>query len=477
MSVAEDEVLCLFCNMGLDMELVMSTPPEDRLSVFWRNVRKIPVGLVFSNAPKKMTAPGLRWAPMSFLGSLDRTFWYIEQNLRPRRDGFVTEYGLQIQVPALLCDPKLLLWDDSYEMFFENEDTNLILRDGEGCWYFVEPRDFWNQDRIERPKENETLAILHVQHIEDFDKQSTAAAGQSTGDPFDFKLSIQAVLGTVEASVSSEGEGGEGSQSINEAARVLDRPPDTPDPKGLPRFRGYRHLSLHRFSDAMCDYYRTIALSVEMYVALECGRRLYYHDDSGEKVDLISKLLGQQPEDSISAQEVAAQGSHDAPKTAATTSTSGNEREGDEILAQNLKDLHLSGSSEGHAEKTQKTSHVDRAGQRQEDSASDGQSPDSDDSNSEASGTDDEEVVESHKESPDTYTLKESSRDNCERFANMFVRFDPHARNITLAVGANAGRHEEQSYDHFAKSARFQLQMRQRNVMKRLKRETWWIID
>jgi hypothetical protein len=41
----------------------------------------------------------------------------------------------------------------------------------------------------------------------------------------------------------------------------------------------------------------------------------------------------------------------------------------------------------------------------------------------------------------------------------MFVRFNTRARNIALAGGANEGTDEEKSYDHFAKSARFQLQM------------------
>ncbi|KKY35607.1 putative het domain protein [Diaporthe ampelina] len=255
-SVPADEVLCLFCNMGLDMELVMRTPPKDRLAVFWRN----------------------------------------------------------IQVPAMLCDPKLLLWEESYETIFENEGTNFALRDEEGHWYFVETRDFWNQDRTDRPKAGERLAILHVQHIEDLDNSSRGALGQTTGDPFDFKLSIQAVLGTVEDPVSfEEGEDGEGKS-----------------------------------------------------------------DSDGD----------------------------------------------------------------GHE-----------------------------------SETDDGEEAESPGETPDTYTLKETSRELCQKFADKFARFDPRTRNITLAVGANSGRDEEESYDHFAKSARFQLQMRRRNGMKRLKRETWWIID
>lgn len=164
-SVSSDEVLCLFCNMGMDMELVMPTPPEERLAVFWGNVKKIPVGLVFSTAPEKMTTPGLRWAPKSFLGSLDRIFWYIEQCLRPRRDGFVTEYGLQIQVPALMCDPNLLLWDDSFELTFEG-DGPFPLRDEQDEWYFVEPREFWNQERTDRPTANQRLAILHVTRSE-----------------------------------------------------------------------------------------------------------------------------------------------------------------------------------------------------------------------------------------------------------------------------------------------------------------------
>lgn len=478
MSVPEDEVLCLFCNMGLEMELVMSTPQDDRLAAFWRNVRKIPVGLVFSHASKKMTVPGLRWAPASFLGSLEKFFWYIEQNLRPRRDGFVTEYGLQIQVPALLCDPQLLLWDDSYELLFENKDGQLVLRDEEDCWYFVQPGDFWNQGRTEKPKENERLAILHVQHIEDFDREPTAATGQSTGDPFDFKLSMWAVLGIVEDQASPGAEKGQRSRSIDGTVQVLDRPSNTPEPKDLPRFRGYRHTSLHRFSDAMCDYYRAVAASVELYVALECGRRLYCYDDSGEKVDLISKLLEQQSETSTSsAQGEDPRGGREAPEIAATTSTWGNEGDGDGVIAQNLEGLNLSQSSKQYAEQEKAENHLNTLDSVLEDSDSDWQSLESDDSGSHASGTNHEDVNASYKETPDTYTLKESSRGNCERFANMFVRFDKRARNITRAVGANQGRDEEQSYDHFAKSARFQLQMRKRNTMKRLKRETWWIID
>jgi hypothetical protein len=478
-SVPEDEVLCLFCNMGLDMELVMSTPPGDRLAVFWRNVRKIPVGLVFSNAPKKMSVPGLRWAPTSFLGSLDRTFWYIEQCLSPRRDGFVTEYGLQIQVPALLCDPSLLLWDDSYELFFEN-GTKLNLTDEEGYWYFVEPGDFWHQERTERPKENEVLAILHVQHVEDFDTQSTAATGQSTGDPFDFKLSIHSVLGIVEDPVSSRTEYGEESCSTGEGVRVLDRPPGTPEPRDLPRFRGYRHLSLHRHSDALSAFYRTVALVVELFVAFECGIRPRFFDDSEEELDLLSKLIRQQYEEAKSpgpGDDV--QDSRGAPRTTGTTSTRGNEDEGDDALTQSLKELKLGGVSEEPAKKSKEigTSNLQLVDQIKEHLGSDRQNSDLDDSATYTLWTDDHEVVQSHRETPDTYTLKEASRDECERFANTYIRSQTHARNIALAVGANAGRDEETTFDHFAKSARSQLQMRRRNVVKRLKSDTWWIID
>ncbi|KAI7778786.1 hypothetical protein LA080_001654 [Diaporthe eres] len=479
-SVPADEVLCLFCNMGLDMELVMRTATSDRLAVFWRNVRKIPVGLVFSTAPEKMTVPGLRWAPTSFLGSMDKAFWYIEQSLKPRRDGFVTQYGLQIQVPALLCDPNLLLWEESYETIFENEGSHFALRDEEGHWYFVETRDFWNQGRTERPKANERLAFLHVRHIEDLDRNPTGALGQTTGNPFDFKPSVQAVLGTVKKPVSSdEGKDREGSRSIDEVAGVLDRPPDTPEPRDLPRFRGYRHLSLHRFSDAMCEYYRAIAAAVELFVAIECGYQVRCVDETGEEVDLLPKMFRQQPEDNTNSETVeVAHDSHDAPINAAATLTGGNETTGGEELAQDLEDVDLESTSEDTDGPTKAEDHVDSQGP--EVAVPDGQRLEADsrsDTDGHESDTDDEDDTESSRETPDTYTLKESSRDLCQRFADRFARFDTHTRNITLAVGANAGRDEEQSYDHFAKSARFQLQMRRRNGMKRLKRETWWIID
>lgn len=482
-SVPADEVLCLFCNMGLDMELVMRTPPENRLAVFWRNVRKIPVGLVFSTAPEKMTVPGLRWAPTSFLGSMDRTFWYIEQSLRPRRDGFVTEYGLQIQVPALLCDPKLLLWEESYETIFENGESSFSLRDNEGYWYFVEPRDFWNQGRTERPKANERLAILHVQHIEDLDKDDTGALGQTTGDPFDFKLSVQAVLGIVENPVSfEEGGGGQGRQSVDEGAAVLDRPPDTPDPRKLPRFRGYRHLSLHRFSDAMCEYYRAIAAAVELFVAIDCGYKICYVDETGKEVDLVSKIFQQQPENDTSSAtgEVSLEGHSEAIEASATL-TCGKETTGGEGLVQDLEDLDLSSPPKDTGGPAKAEDNNGSVSQEPEVSGSDGQSLEADsgsDTDGHESELDDEDDdAERVGETPDTYTLKELSRGACQRFADKFARYDPRTRNITLAVGANAGRTEEQSYDHFALSARFQLQMRRRNGMKRMKRETWWIID
>lgn len=481
-SVPADEVLCLFCNMGLDMELVMRTPPGDRLAVFWRNVRKIPVGLVFSTAPEKMTVPGLRWAPTSFLGNMDRAFWYIEQCLRPRRDGFVTEYGLQIQVPALLCDRNLLLWEESYETVFEDDGKAFPMRDEEGNWYFVETRDLWNQHRTERPKAGERLAIVHVQHIEVFDKDSTGALGQTTGDPFDFKPSIQSVLGVVEDPVSSEeGEDMEGSRSVDESIRVLDRPTDTPDPRNLPRFRAYRHLSLHRFSDAWCEYYRAVAATVELFVAIECGYRIQCVDETGEEVDLLSAMFRRQANNDTASKTVeATQDSQSPPTGTAATLTGGNETDAGEGLAQNLKSLDLESTPGDTDGPTKAEDDIDSVGQEPASPTPDGESPGVDSgsgSDGDESVTDDGENTESIRETPDTYTLKESSRDHCQKFADRFARFDTHARNITLAVGANAGRDEEESYDHFAKSARFQLQMRRRNGMKRLKRETWWIID
>jgi len=134
-TVPSDEVLCLFCNMKMDMELVTGLPVVERMPKFWSSIKKVPVGLVFSATKRKLTQSGLRWAPQSFMGELDSPHWYIQQSFGPRVDGFPTVAGLQIQIPAYLCSPELLLFDHSFDTFFSNRQ--MAFQDEKGCWWSI----------------------------------------------------------------------------------------------------------------------------------------------------------------------------------------------------------------------------------------------------------------------------------------------------------------------------------------------------
>lgn len=302
---------------------------------------------------------------------------------------------------------------------------------------------------------------------------------QTPGDPFDFNLSMQAVLGIVEGPVSSqENTDGEETQIINEAARVLERPSDTPNPKDLLRFRGYRHLRLHRFSDAMSSYHRAVAAAVELFVAIDCGYRVLCVDDSGNEVDLLSMLFPRKPDGNATHVTADVAGDSNAKSEESEgVSNPGSEIEGGEELVQNLKELELDQAPEDSEQRTEVKSPVEAIENEPDDSGPDEQSMEEENDDDHDSGTDGVGNVDSDEETPDTNTLTESGRERCQKFADKFARFDERTCKITLAVGANHGRDEEASYDHFAKSARFQLQMRRRNGMKRLKRETWWLID
>jgi hypothetical protein len=156
-----DEALCLFCNMGLDMELITNIPPEDRMPMFWSQIKRIPVGMVFSTAPRKLTRKGFRWAPATFMG--ETASWCFEQRLIPCIDGFSTSNGLQAHLPGILLNRNFLMDDDDFEYFVEG--TTVDIQDSDGVWYFIEFRDRWNQDRTKFPKAGDQIAILMSENV------------------------------------------------------------------------------------------------------------------------------------------------------------------------------------------------------------------------------------------------------------------------------------------------------------------------
>ena len=68
-------------------------------------------------------------------------------------------------------------------------------------------------------------------------------------------------------------------------------------------------------------------------------------------------------------------------------------------------------------------------------------------------------------------------RDALQEFALLFAQEIEEAREITLIYGDNQRWTEEEAFNHFAKKARFQLQMRIRHRIRLLDGMTMWCID
>lgn len=267
-SVIDDEALCLFCNMGFDMELVTDLAVEERMPMFWTQVREVPFGLIFSSAHKKLTRPGLHWAPASFLGDIETPHWYIEKY--PLVNGLPTPRGLEIKAASLLFDSNLLVWDDSFDTIFTDQWLKVQDQD-DRTWYFVEMdnKRYWNQDRKGDPKAGEQLAILLHKSVDDLDKDIDA-------DPFSFQPSIMGVIGVITES-SSE-----------------DRPP---------KIEVYRHARLHKFSRALQKYHNLVLVAVERFVMEELG---YVgeskRDEQGRFYETFTApeyLEGEEPEENV----------------------------------------------------------------------------------------------------------------------------------------------------------------------------------
>ena len=245
-SVVHDEGLCLFCNMGFDMDLVTGLEAEERMPAFWKHVKAIPLGLLFSTARQKLSRPGLRWAPASFMGDIDTPHWYLEQDLQPRVDGSPGPEGLEIQVPGFLFGAGLLKHDDSFDTIFS--DTWVNIQDQQDrTWYFVEmlKDGYWNQGRKEDPKGGEQLAILTHKNMKD--------PGEDTlEDPFSFSPGVMAVIG------------------------VVTEPPRT---DRRPKIEVYRHARLHKFSRALQKYHTMIQMGVERFVMETLGYSMEAKED------------------------------------------------------------------------------------------------------------------------------------------------------------------------------------------------------
>ncbi|KAK6855472.1 hypothetical protein PG995_009004 [Apiospora arundinis] len=74
-SHSSDEGICLASILGLEVDLILNAPIDDRLKVLWSLLPRVPFRMAFSTASRKLTAPGYRWAPASFMGDSETERW------------------------------------------------------------------------------------------------------------------------------------------------------------------------------------------------------------------------------------------------------------------------------------------------------------------------------------------------------------------------------------------------------------------
>lgn len=104
-SVKEDEALCIGAMQGADLMKIQAVgDPNDYMQAFWSCYEHAPRDLVFWRH-KRLTRPGFRWAPATFLEGKEDAFRFTaEMSDKPAVPGQVTSRGLRIQCAAILLD-------------------------------------------------------------------------------------------------------------------------------------------------------------------------------------------------------------------------------------------------------------------------------------------------------------------------------------------------------------------------------------
>ncbi|CAF9932896.1 MAG: hypothetical protein HETSPECPRED_008475 [Heterodermia speciosa] len=200
-SVPTDEVLCLFCLMGMDMTRITSVPPADRMQVFWRQFEKVPIGFLFSRAPDKIAQRGLHWAPISFLGPQSEKEWLGPQDLSsPGPDdphGIVTDSGLSCALPGLTLHPGLIQRMQDFQFTWK---FDLMVQDEDDRWLAVRIESTWAQIPIDSVRHRQ-LAIILAHSVPE-EGTSIRLIGQNSGT---FSAGGTSV-GVIVSIVRSEGE-------------------------------------------------------------------------------------------------------------------------------------------------------------------------------------------------------------------------------------------------------------------------------
>ncbi|KAL3424858.1 hypothetical protein PVAG01_04139 [Phlyctema vagabunda] len=164
-----DEAVCLANIMGLDVARVYDMPDADRMEAFWSQVDELPVGLAFSTAKRKLSQPGFRWAPASFMGELGNTTWSGPDVCSRDFSAHATNAGLVVRFPSFrLCTVPEAIPDQASSLdrvmdIVQATGTALPLQDVDGIYYNCTIDGAWHLEQ-HQPQGPHHLAIVVARH-------------------------------------------------------------------------------------------------------------------------------------------------------------------------------------------------------------------------------------------------------------------------------------------------------------------------
>ncbi|KAL8709532.1 MAG: hypothetical protein Q9220_005774 [cf. Caloplaca sp. 1 TL-2023] len=102
-SVAADEALLISGLLNLDARRVLDGDDSSRMQRLWTLMpsapKGIPANVIFRTEPR-LSQPGFRWAPQTFLTSDDERGWGLSSSFTQDRPTLLTSAGLQVQCPG-----------------------------------------------------------------------------------------------------------------------------------------------------------------------------------------------------------------------------------------------------------------------------------------------------------------------------------------------------------------------------------------
>ncbi|KAI0024780.1 hypothetical protein F4780DRAFT_554508 [Xylariomycetidae sp. FL0641] len=170
---ADDEAICLVNILGLPIKPILDVEGDDRMRVFWSLLPRVPEGMVFSMATRKLTMPGYRWAPASLMGDLEVRRWGGPEGSFERNTAKPSDTGLDVNLfmrpiipvksfPCPTGEEKETAWNVLRGLL--NQATScygsLPLRDEAGDWYECSLKNDWHQDTAVSDMPTDEVAVL-----------------------------------------------------------------------------------------------------------------------------------------------------------------------------------------------------------------------------------------------------------------------------------------------------------------------------